>query len=313
MSKIFTNQISTTSGTTFNLPKLDGAANNILATDGSGNLKFVSQNSLNLVDTITPADSTNIWGSVVTQSARQNDYSYSGFTSSGPWTTYYHSRSAGSNATSTTQAWNMFLGDGFPQNESTQTYAGNYTGCRQRQQLFANNYRVGWVREMDYQNNATGDYSGCTWQVIPVRNPTGSSITSTISWAFSSYNSTYGGACLGVYTPNASTYSGAGSGGSFTQLYGSESSTKTSTSQSLTVPAGTTVLVMGNSSHYYTTTYQFQDWNLFYNLHTLTSAGLVCDMRMLKALELGRGYYNTYTTYFPYTTYNACAVIFGDR
>ena len=94
MSKIFTNQISTTSGTTFNLPKVDGAANTMLATDGSGNLKFVNQISLNVVDTLTPADSTNIWGSVITQSARQNDYSFSSFTSSGPWTTYYHSRSA---------------------------------------------------------------------------------------------------------------------------------------------------------------------------------------------------------------------------
>jgi hypothetical protein len=312
MSKIFTNQISTTSGTTFNLPKVDGSANSMLATDGSGNLKFINQTSLNVVDTLTPADSTNIWGSVITQSARANDYGYSGFTSSGPWTTYYHSRSAGSNGTSTTQGWNMFLGDGYPNNESMQTYAGNYTGCRQRQQLFANNYRVGWVREMDYEANSTGDYSGCTWQVIPVRNPTSSSITSTMYWALTSYNSTYGGACLGVFTPGAATYSGA-SGGTFSQLYGSESSTKTSTSQPLTVPANTTVLVMGNSSHYYSTTYQFQDWNLFYNLHVLSSAGLVCDMRMLKSLEMGRSQSNGYTAYYPHQLYNACASIFGDR
>jgi len=312
MSKIFTNQISTTSGTTFNLPKVDGAANNILATDGSGNLKFVSQNSLNVVDTLVPTDSTNIWGSVITQSARQNDYSFSGFTSSGGWTTYYHSRAAGSNATSTTQGWNFFLGDALPQQEGTHTMSGNYTGCRQRQQLFANNYRVGWVREMDYQNNQTGDYSGCTWQVIPIRNPTSTAISSTLTWYFSSYNSTYGGASLGVFTPNASTYSGATSG-TFSQLFGSESSTKTTTSQAFSVPAGTTVLVMGNSSHYYSTTYQFQDMNVFYNLHTLSAAGLVCDMRMLKALELGRSSNNTYTAYYPHQIYNSCATIFGDR
>ena len=312
MSKLTTTQIATTSGTTFNLPKVDGANNQILATDGSANLKFVSQNAFSGSDTIIPADSTLIWGSVVTQSARQNDYSFSGFTSSGPWTTYYHSRATGTDANSTTQAWNMFLGDGFPSDESTQTYAGNYIGCRQRQQLFANNNRVGWYREMDYEYNATGSYAGCTWQVIPVRNPTGSSITSTLTWLFTAYSNTYGGAALGVYTPNASTYSGA-SGGTWTQLFGQETSAKTTTSQTFTIPAYTTVLVMGNSSHYYSTTYQFQDYNIFYGLNTLTSAGLVCDMRMLKCLEIGRSSSNGYTASYPYQLYNDCAVLFGDR
>ena len=312
MSKIFTNQISTPTGTAFNLPKVDGSPNQILATDGSANLKFVPQNGFSgLVDTVVPTDTSNIWGSVVTQSARQNAYIY-GWSSSGPWTTYYNSRAAGTDANSTTQAWNMFLGDGFPADESVYTYSGNYTGERQRQVLYANYNRMGWRREMDYQNNQTGDYAGCTWQVLPIRNPTSSTISSTLSWLYTAYNSTYGGAALGVYTPNASTYSGASSG-TWAQLFGQESSNQSATSQTISVPAGTTVLVMGCSGHYYNTTYQFSDRNLFYNMSTLTSSGLICDLRMLKTLELGRSTNNGQTGSYPYQLYNDCAVLFGDR
>jgi hypothetical protein len=312
MSKIFTNQISTPSGTSFNLPKSDGTANQIMATDGAGNLQFVTQPSYAIIqDTVLPADNTNVWGSVITDSARYNAYEYA-WSSSGPWTTYYNSRATGSNTNSTTQAWNMFLGDGFPSTEDYHFYANNMDGMQSRRILYANNYRVGFHREMYYAYNYTGDYAGCTWQVIPIRNPTGSTISSTIYWTFSAYNSTYGGASVGTFTPNASTYSGTNSG-TWNQLYGYEGQTQTTTNQTISVPAYTTILLMGCSGHYYNTTYQFADWNLFWNLNTLTGAGLVCDLRMLKALEMGRSQSNGYTSSYPHQIYNSAAAMFGDR
>jgi hypothetical protein len=321
MTKLITDQIQKTGGATFNLPSTDGTDLQVLKTDGLGNLNFVSQPALpNFVNNVVPADSVNIIGTVVTTSARQNAYGYEPqWTSSGPWTTYYHSRTCGQDANSTTQGWNMFLGDGYPTGTTQITYSGNYRGDSQRELQFANANRVGWRRSCWYKYNQTGDYCGCTWRVLPIRNTTASSITTTVYFGFSAYNSTYGGAGIGYYTPSsggANTYYSQASSGTWTQsaTYPSDyGNSPTVTNVSVVVPANTTILVMLASGHHYYTTYQFQDFNFYYNLNLTFSAGLVCDMRMLHSLQNARSTSNGYTGSYPYQIYNVCASTYGDR
>jgi len=322
MTKLITDQIAKNGGTTFNLPSTDGTNLQALQTNGSATLSFGNQPAVpNFVNNTIPADSANIIGTVVTTSARQNAYGYEPqWSSSGPWTTYYHSRTCGQDTNSTIQGWNMFLGDGYPQGTSQITYSGNYRGDSQRELQFANNNRVGWRRSCWYQYNQTGDYCGCTWRVLPIRNTTGSSITTTVYFAYSAYNSTYGGAGIGYYTPSSgganTYYSQASSSGAWTQSasYPTDAgNSPTVNNVSVVVPANTTILVMLASGHHYYTTYQFQDYNLFYNLTTTFSAGLVCDLRMLHALQNARSTSAAYNVAFPHQIYNVCASTYGDR
>ena len=47
----------------------------------------------------------------------------------------------------------------------------------------------------------------------------------------------------------------------------------------------------------YHTTYQFSDTNFFYDLHTtFSNSDIVCDMRMLTALQMARSSSNTNST-----------------
>ena len=100
--------------------------------------------------------------------------------------------------------------------------------------------------------------------------------------------------CLGYYTPTNSsgtTYSTV-TGGSWSvlaQYDSSSASYQLSSGSSVTIPAGKTVLVMLVSSTHYHTTYQFSDTNFFYDLHTtFSNSDIVCDMRMLTALQMAR-------------------------
>jgi hypothetical protein len=320
MTKLTTDQIARNGGATFNLPTTDGTNLQSLTTNGSGTLSFANQPALPIfINNIIPVDSANIIGTVVTTSARQNAYAYVTWASSGPYTTYYHSQCTGTDATSTLQAWNMFLGDGYPTGTSQGTYSGNYRGDSQRELQFANNNRVGWWRTTYYRYNQTGDYCGCTWRILPIRNTTASPITRTVYYAYSAYNSTYGGASFGYYTPSsggANTYYSQQNTGTWTQVssYPSDSgNSPVETSGSVTVPANTTILVMIASGHHYYTTYQFQDYNYFYSLDTTLGTGLVCDLRMLQALQYCRSDNNVNTASYPHQIYNACAVSFGDR
>ena len=84
--------------------------------------------------------------------------------------------------------------------------------------------------------------------------------------------------------------------------------------QTVSVPAGTTVLVGLCSSTVYQTTYVFVDSNYFYGLdNTFANSDIVCDMRMVAALQQGRSTGNTNSIGNPHEIYNACATLFGDR
>jgi hypothetical protein len=257
------------------------------------------------------ADNANMYGSVFTSSARGNIYSTGQWTSSGPNSTYQNATAAGSNATYTHQSFNMFLGDGYPGGTSNNMYSGDFRGLDYRTILYSGNDRLGHnYRELFYYLNNTS-YGGVSWHVMPVRNTTGASITRTLNFMFSAYD-TYSGAALGYYTPNAATYT-ATTGGTWTQPFTYTSNTITSSSASIVIPANTTVLVMLVTSHNYQTTYYFKESSMFYGLSAFFGTGLVCDLRMLNALALLRTPSATNTTSYPNQIYTGCATLYGDR
>jgi len=313
-NKLIVDQIAVPGGVALSFPTTDGANGQYIKTDGSGNLGFITLTSpATPTDNIAPADGVTLFGSVVTSSARQNGVANESWTTSGPNSSYTHENAAGGNAAYTHQAWNMFLGDGYPDGTSQLTYSGDWIGHPQRQMQFANNQRTGWNKMQFYYQNATS-YSGCTWRVLPVRNTTGSSITKTLNFYYSAYSS-YSGASCGYFTPSGTgTLYSQQTGGTWTQGFSTTSgANSTASSISVVVPANTTILVLLNSSHQYITTYQFPDTNYFTGLHTFFSAGLVCDMKMLYALQYCRNPSATNTTSYPHQTYIACAETFGDR
>jgi hypothetical protein len=304
MSKIVVDAIQKSGGVALTLPVSDGAAGQTLVTNGSGVLSFAN-------NLLVPDDTANLFGSVMTASGRGNIYSTGEWTSSGPNSTYQNATAAGSNATYTHQSFNMFLGDGYPNGTTENKYAGDFRGLENRTILYANRDRIGPnQRELFYYENNTS-YGGVSWHVLPVRNTTGSSITKSLSFMYSAYD-TYNGAALGYYTPNAATYA-ATTTGTWTQPFTTTSQTISSSSASIVIPANTTVLVMLITSHNYMTTYYFKESSMFYGLGTFFSSGLVCDQRMLHALATLRTPSSTNAVSYPEQIYTGCATVYGNR
>jgi hypothetical protein len=306
MSKLVVDQIQKSGGAVLTLPLADGTAGQFISTDGSGGLSFTTPTFSTVV-----ADNARIYGSVFTASARQNIYSTGSWTSSGPNSTYQNATAAGSNAAYTHQSFNMFLGDGYPNGTSQNMYSGDFRGEEYRTLLYSGNGRLGHnYRELFYYYNQTS-YGGVSWHVMPVRNTTNASITKSLSFMYSAYD-TYNGAGCGYFTPNASTYA-ATSGGTWTQPFSQTGNTIDANSISVTIPANTTVLVMLVTSHNYQTTYYFKESNMFYGLSTFFSNGLVCDLRMLAALATLRTPSSTNSTSNPEEIYTGCAAVYGNR
>lgn len=307
MSKLIVDQIQKSGGVALTLPSSDGASGTNLVTNGSGVLSFAAPISASVI----AADTALSYGSVFTSSGRANIYSTGAWSSSGPNSTYQNATAAGTNATYTHMSWNMFMGDGIPQGTSQIMYANDYRGLENRTTQYANNNRVGNnYRELFYYQNSTS-YGGVSWRVMPIRNTTSASITTTVSFMYSSYD-TYNGAACGVYVPNSATYA-ATTGGTWTQSFTDTSNTITSSSISVTVPANTTVLVMLVTSHNYQTTYYFKESSMFFNLSTTFATGLVCDQRILAALATVRNPSATTSVSTPHEIYTGAATMYGNR
>jgi hypothetical protein len=308
MSKIVVDQVQKPGSVALTLPTADGTAGQYMQTSGSGVLSFSTPT---FTDNVVPADNALMYGSVFTASARGNIYSTGAWTSSGPNSTYQNATAAGTSQAYTDQSFNMFLGDGYPGGTSQIMYSGDFRGLDYRTILYSGNDRLGHnQRELFYYLNNTS-YGGVSWHVMPVRNTTGSSITRTLSFMYSAYD-TYNGAALGYYTPNAVTYA-ATTGGTWTQPFTATSNTITSSTASIVIPANTTVLVMLVTSHNYLTTYYFKESSMYYGLSSFFGTGLVCDLRMLNALALLRTPASTNSTSAPQQIYTGCATVYGNR
>jgi len=308
MSKIVVDQVQKSGGPALTLPTADGTAGQYMQTNGTGTLSF----STPTAPVPLPNDSSLVIGMIRSSSAQANTYSTPAWTSDGP-NGVLNQSTIGTDATSRGMAWNMLLGDGYPNGTSQIMYTNNREGNYQREVLFANNQRLGHVRAVNYyDNNTTNNYTGLTWSCIPIRNTTAASITRSLSFYYSSDFSSYGGAAIALFTPNATTYS-ATSSGTWTGLFSSQSDQTSTTSASVIVPANTTVLLFAGTSHQYVTTYQFFDYHMYYGLSTFFAGDLVCDLRMLGSLEYARSPTNTNTTIAPQEIYTAAATLYGNR
>jgi len=139
-----------------------------------------------------------------------------------------------------------------------------------------------------WTHRGTSSYMPFIVNVMFIKNPTDTDIsTTTLGWAHSSSSDGYDGASVAVWTPNSTGYSGV-TGGTWTGLSSYTSQTGTTTEAlSFTVPAKTTVMLVAKASFYYwTSAWQgshVHGYNAFYNLSTLDSAGLECDLDLSQA------------------------------
>ena len=269
-----------------------------------------------VVASLVPDDSINTIGSVISNSARQNVLATSGitgeWTSSGPWTTYYHSWS---NANSITQGFNMFMGDGYPNGTNQKMYVNDGpTGSKSRVKEYAHGNRLGtMLKDHHYLDNTTSSYAGVSWRCTPVRNTTDAAITRDLTVYLSSTDTNYGGCSIAVYTPDSSTYAAATGGTWSTPFTGGSNTPATTRTGSIVIPANTTVLVFTNSIHDYQTTSKFKDTNMLYGLDVFFAGDLLCDLRMLETLATARLTGSTNQVAVPHELYTVCATQQGDR
>jgi len=316
MSRITTDQIQKPGGVTFTLPAVGPTANQFLQTDGLGNLSF-QQPTLSepgITSLVAPEGVGNI-GSIVTHTDRSNIYSTGEWSTSGPWTTYTAYQSHQDN--SAIQYLQMQFGDGYgPSGTSESMQGADAENELPRRLQFANGNRMGFARDVFHYDNNTSN-TGHSFRMMPVRNTTSASISVTVSAYCSNYQgSGYEGAQLLYFTPNTSVYS------TVTSVTGTSVATYTGNARqsqltgSVTVPAGTTVLVCLISSDWYTTTYRFKDTNFFDGLTTtFTNPGIICDMRMLSNIAKSRftfAYAGAFAT-LASGIWTTCATVYGDR
>lgn len=309
MGKLIVDQIQKPGGSTFTLPTT--AATGAILSDSSGNLTIGSFRP-------TPVEGNTI-GMIVSSSAQANTYGSTGnWTSDGPGGQTYQARYVGnttSDSYSTPMAFNMLMGDGMPTGTSDRLFVYNRNGDIYRQCYFANNKRLGHMRQNQYySDNTTDDYTGITMSVLPLRNTTSASITKTVTFYHSSDYSSYGGAALALYTPTSNVAYSSVTGGAWTQPYTYTSSTNNvAGSGSVVIPANTTVLLLLATSHNYQTTYRFVDSHYYYNLDTVIDGNVICDLRMLETLRTNRNTGNATNNVSPAAYYTQCATQYGDR
>lgn len=319
------------------LPSADGDANKPLTTDGSAQLQFggfalpatagtdgqvltstgtaAAWEAVDAGASLLSAEGTNLIGSIVTTSGQGQSYNNGAWNTSGPYTTYRHDQFF-TNANSRLQGWNMFMGDGYPDGTTQNMYANTSGESDSRLIQYAYGKRCGWYnKDYHYESNQTS-YCGLTWRCMPIRNTSGSDISVTVAAQYTSYT-TYSSASWGYFTPTNSsgtTYSTV-TGGTWTSISNTTTNHVSTWSQSITIPAGKTVLVFNNSAHRYETTYRFPDTNMFYNVDTTFSdSNIICDLRILYAMHQIRSTGATYNgTERPEDVYTLAGTLYGDR
>jgi hypothetical protein len=168
------------------LPSSDGTTGQYVITNGSGQLSFDTlPTGSNL-----PNDSENLIGMIRSSTARDNIYSTGQWDSSGPATTFYSQLTSN---TDVLQAFNMALGDGYPNGTSQQMYAGDHGLETQREMIFANGHRLGTNSKGYYYHDNSSSYPGVTFSILPIRNIGSVSKTVTLDNYVSSMSGTYSG------------------------------------------------------------------------------------------------------------------------
>jgi len=334
MTKIVTDQLQRREGAEFTLPLKDGTAGQPMLTDGKGNLYFQPPATSSgaaataLLDKDIPGlvapEGKGMIGRIISADA-WNNHTYNnqiGDTSSNAnWTTYYNYSAYSDN--SATQFLNMLTGDGMGQDGSSELILGNRSqNTTGRTLQFSNGNRLGHDFHLHYQRN-NQSYPGYTFACMPIRNIGNSSINIPVySYTSNYWSAGYEGRNLFYFRPTEANWGKKYSevtaieGINVSQSGYSSSNTQQSQSGTVTVPPNTTVLVCQTSSHWYYTTYQYNDLNYFYSLSsTFSNANIICDMRMLSALHKSRFNmaYAGSVANIGNKIWNVCGKDFGDR
>ena len=318
------------------MPAADGAANKPVTTDGSGTLQFgatalpaadgtngqvLTTNGSGVATwggvsaPTVPSDNDLAIGALFSHANRDNIYSTGSWGTGGPDSTYNNELD---DASDLVAAWNMLMGDGMPTStggaSGDKTFSGNWGVNRYK--LFAHNRRLGYNYRYFYWHPNGTSYPGCTFMCIPIRNTSAASIDVVLETTNGSQGN-YAGTGKAYYTPTFSSgtnYANA-NGGSWTTCHSYQGDDETYDYQAtVPVPANTTVLFMMTASWKYRTSYQFFDTCLLRSIHTtFSNADIVCDLRMLETLFMGRQVSATYNTALPYELYTTCATLMGDR
>lgn len=334
MTKIVTDQLQRREGAEFTLPLKDGVAGQPMLTDGKGNLYFQPPVTTTAGGTVALADKDipglvapegkGIVGRIISADA-WNNHTYNnqyGDPSSGAnWTTYYNYSAYSDN--SATQFLNMLTGDGMGDEGSSELILGNRSqNTTGRTLQFSNGNRLGHDFHLHYQRN-NQSYPGYTFACMPVRNTSNSNISVPFYTMTSNYWSAgYEGRNLFYFQPTQANWGKKYSevtaieGVNVSQSGYSSSNVQQSQSGNITIPANTTILVCQTNSHYYYTTYQYNDMNYFYNINSsFSNSSIICDMRMLSALHKSR-FKMTYAgavASIGNKIWNVCGKDFGDR
>ena len=262
-----------------------------------------------------------MWGAVYTYNHRANT-GPGGFTTNNTagysWATYApNNYSTDSNIF----AINMLTGNGYS-TQATPSSVFNGGINASRQLVFGNGTQVGTSGQIhSYPQNSA--YQGFSLMAIPFRNVTSSTVTASFTWEHSSYwASGLDGSGTAIYTPNSSRYSTTTSVSNATISSTLSVNVYAQTAvQSFTIPGNTTIIWLGCASSVFVagTTAHYSEYNNnnIYGINSLT-AGIVCDMRMLMALQTCKfnipyflnGSGNNAALASLYTT---TASVYGDR
>ena len=156
-------------------------------------------------------------------------------------------------------------------------------GCtNSSQRLYHSVYKTCGINQLTHVIRYHDNYASFGNNIVFLRNPTASTINSTLYWQFSCrYSHSHDGACLIEYTPNNTAYSQVTDVSHTAPWQYTSSSWWTTASHSFSIaPYQTKAFVLCNSFQYYTSTdnaYWVYEGNNWYNTHIPINAGLVID------------------------------------
>jgi hypothetical protein len=340
MSKLIVDQLQKTGGTPLTLPSDDGTNGSTLITDGSGNLSFgappesfptASSDGLVLkstnasggvgwyTDGTIQKDTVATFGWLMGQSARENIYSTSQWSSGGGWTTYNASLQDGNSAI---QTFNMILGDQSPNTTSAGSrYSNDDAQLDTRKVHYASGQRIGhYYKDIFYYDNAStgNDYAGVTGTLLPLRNYTSSAKTVILNYALSMGGGNgYGGGGVGVWTPNTGSYYDVTNVSWEVRDYAHTNDNNRAINTTVTIQPNQTVIVMAQSTHRYQTTYRYKDTHHL-DIDAVagdwsSATGVRVDNRILRALERMRRNQVSYSDAKVHEVYQMASHFYGNQ
>ena len=172
-----------------------------------------------------------------------------------------------------------------------------------------------------HTSNTTASYHPIGTNVMFIRNPTDTAITTSLNWYHTNgWSSGYEGSSVWTFTPNGDYQTTTG--GSWVQAFTKTSGESFYTATiNFTVPANKTIILVGVCSSYnWTSSYQaalMQNYNMFYGINALEAQGLVCDHSMSQTYQQ-YGDTNTFQNKWNSDAgiaafYNNAAAYFGNR